>query len=163
MSPAFSPFVIILPNFHLICIPGQPWSLLCLIVVWLHLFWCSAFHHFVSDNKIPSWVSFCQPRQVKSFALTLVRQNLSLCSFSVSGLNLLFLKMSGSYFAQYVRNGLILSKILESCIEEMILILSASVGIIFIFTSWSNICPLCGCIRNTCHQLLQIFLLIFSW
>lgn len=34
MSPAFSPFIIILPNFHFICVPIQPWPLLCLVVVW---------------------------------------------------------------------------------------------------------------------------------
>lgn len=147
MSPAFSPFIIILPNFHLVCIPSQPWSLLHLVVVWIHLISCSVFHHFVSDSKIPSWVSFCQPRQVKFFALTPVRQDLSsLCSSSVS---VLF------EFAFLENEWLLLYTVCQKWSNSVRVVLSrwslfcliTSLGIIF--TSWSNVCLFCGCITTT--------------
>lgn len=48
-----SSFIIILPNFHSICIPSHLSSWLFFIAVWLYLFSCSSFHHFIA------FVNYC--------------------------------------------------------------------------------------------------------
>lgn len=128
----FNPFVSILPNFHLICMLSQLWSSLFFVAGWLCLFSCSGFHLFVvvvGDDNISSQIQLCQPRQVKFFPLTPVRQSFcSLCIFFLCpfSLNSPFLKMSDSYFCTVGQKWNSLGRVLWSSVEQTIGILSSN-------------------------------------